>query len=81
LDGRVEESAYPWPVSREVFVEEPLILMGVKSVGLKSDLEMLSHICKENISAEKGLAMLEQRDHAVAAMAVPEQRHDSTISY
>lgn len=81
MDGNEEkEIVYPRPVGGEEFKEEPVILTPVKSVRLKSNLEVLSHIYKKNISAEKGLAMLEQRDQAVAAMAAPEQRHDSLQS-
>ena len=76
-----EQSVYPKPVSKEVFMDEPLILTPVKSVVLKSDLELLNHIYKENISAVDGLAMLKQGYQAVAAMTAPEQRHDSLQSH
>lgn len=83
MDGSEEELlTYPRPVGEGIgFREEPIELTPVRARVFKSDLEMLSHIYKENISAEKGLAMLEQRDHAVAATAATEQRHDSLQSY
>lgn len=69
------------PVIMDVFREQPIDLRPVEGNVFKSDLEMLNHIYKENIPAEKGLAMLEQRDQAVAAMTASNQRHDSLQSH
>jgi hypothetical protein len=59
LDGSEEELlTYPRPVGEGIgFREEPIELTPVRARVFKSDLEMLSHIYKENISAEKGLAV------------------------
>lgn len=57
--------------------EVPVGFTPVRVCAFKSDLEMLNHIYMENISAERGLAMLEQRDRTIADMTVTEQRHDS----
>lgn len=81
MDGSEEEVVYLKPVDGNVFMGEPMYLKPGRASVFKSDLEMLNHIYNENISAEKGLAMLEQRDHAVFAMTASEQRHDSLQSH
>lgn len=64
-----------------VLREQPIDLRPVGAIVFKSDLEMLKHIYKETIPAEKGLIMLEQRGQEVAAMTAPNQRHASLQSH